>query len=142
MSGPSSSIRPPPKSTGSRLGAALQHVRSVEAHPPHHAHFDVPERAETPTTPDSLVETPGFGEKTDNQRSDRETRGKGKGKKDMGEKSIGRSRSGTRSSEESGPGLPPVIDIEHVPCDDDPREWSRRKKNAVLAMMTIAVVSF
>ena len=35
---------------------------------------------------------------------------------------------------------PPVVDIEHVPVDNDPREWSRTKKNLVLAMMTIAVV--
>ncbi|BEI85444.1 hypothetical protein CcaverHIS002_0508450 [Cutaneotrichosporon cavernicola] len=34
----------------------------------------------------------------------------------------------------------PVVDIEHAPVDDDPREWSDRKKNFVLALMTIAVV--
>jgi hypothetical protein len=34
-----------------------------------------------------------------------------------------------------------VVDIEHVPVDDDPREWSNLKKNLVLTMMTIAVVS-
>ena len=35
----------------------------------------------------------------------------------------------------------PMSDIEHVPCEDDPREWSDGKKNLVLAMMTTAVVS-
>lgn len=35
----------------------------------------------------------------------------------------------------------PVVDIEHVPVDDDPREWSNLKKNLVLTMMTISVVS-
>lgn len=34
-----------------------------------------------------------------------------------------------------------VVDIEHVPVDDDPREWSNLKKNLVLTMMTISVVS-
>jgi hypothetical protein len=34
-----------------------------------------------------------------------------------------------------------VVDIEHVPVDDDPREWSDLKKNLVLTMMTISVVS-
>ncbi|GMK55495.1 hypothetical protein CspeluHIS016_0205510 [Cutaneotrichosporon spelunceum] len=34
----------------------------------------------------------------------------------------------------------PVVDIEHAPVDDDPREWSARKKNFVLALMTIAVL--
>jgi hypothetical protein len=32
------------------------------------------------------------------------------------------------------------VDIEHVPVDDDPREWSNLKKNLVLTMMTISVV--
>lgn len=36
---------------------------------------------------------------------------------------------------------PPAFDIEHVPVDDDPREWSNRKKNLVMALMTAAVVS-
>ncbi|EIW70508.1 hypothetical protein TREMEDRAFT_28934 [Tremella mesenterica DSM 1558] len=33
-----------------------------------------------------------------------------------------------------------VIDIEHVPVEDDPREWSDRKKNFVLGLMTMAVL--
>lgn len=35
----------------------------------------------------------------------------------------------------------PVIDIEHAPVDDDPREWSNRKKTIVLYLMSFAVVS-
>lgn len=34
----------------------------------------------------------------------------------------------------------PVIDIEHAPVDDDPREWSDRKKTIVLCLMSFAVV--
>lgn len=34
-----------------------------------------------------------------------------------------------------------VVDIEHVPVDDDPREWSPRKKTFVLVLMSVAVVS-
>jgi len=61
-------------------------IRSTDTHPPHHAHFDIPER---PPTPGQNV---------------------------------------------------PIVDIEHMPCDDDPREWSDMKKRVVLMMMTIAVV--
>lgn len=39
------------------------------------------------------------------------------------------------------PPPPPAFDIEHVPVDDDPRQWSNRKKNLVMALMTTAVVS-
>ena len=31
-------------------------------------------------------------------------------------------------------------DIEHVPCEDDPRKWSYLKKHLVLAMVTAATV--
>lgn len=34
-----------------------------------------------------------------------------------------------------------AIDIEHLPVDDDPREWSNRKKWTVLMIMTFAMVS-
>lgn len=44
----------------------------------------------------------------------------------------------TRPSTEEGPA--PVVDIEHVPVEDDPREWGDRKKSMVLGMMTLAVV--
>lgn len=43
------------------------------------------------------------------------------------------------SSEDEG--AREVVDIEHAPVDDDPREWSTRKKNFVLGLMTVAVVS-
>ncbi|WOO80705.1 Quinidine resistance protein 3 [Vanrija pseudolonga] len=33
-----------------------------------------------------------------------------------------------------------VIDIEHVPVDDDPRAWSSRKKTFVLVLMSVAVL--
>ncbi|KAK4689297.1 hypothetical protein P7C73_g807, partial [Tremellales sp. Uapishka_1] len=35
----------------------------------------------------------------------------------------------------------PVLDIEHMPVDNDPREWSNKKKNMVLVMMSVACVS-
>lgn len=35
----------------------------------------------------------------------------------------------------------PVVDIEHAPVEDDPREWSGGKKNFVLALIIVAVVS-
>jgi hypothetical protein len=47
---------------------------------------------------------------------------------------------GHQKGEHEGTAGRPVLDIEHMPCDDDPREWSPRKKNFVLAIMTIAVV--
>jgi len=34
-----------------------------------------------------------------------------------------------------------LIDIEHVPVDDDPRKWSAGKKNIVLIMIIMALVS-
>jgi len=108
----------------SRLGEALKHVRSIEAHPPHHAHFDVPERAETPDEGDIEHDGAAGSEKT------RSAHGHGHGSSGAG-----------RGSEDEPHGAGrPVIDIEHMPCDDDPREWSRKKKNLVLAMMTTAVV--
>jgi hypothetical protein len=64
----------------SRIGTVLSRIRTGDAHPPHHAHFD------------------------------------------------------------DSPSAPIPMDIEHVPVDDDPREWSDTKKNIVLAMMTLAVV--
>jgi hypothetical protein len=35
----------------------------------------------------------------------------------------------------------PVFDIEHTPVDNDPREWSVRKKHVILVMMSVACVS-
>ena len=63
--------------------SSLTLIRSTDAHPPHHAHFDIPEHP---------------------------------------------------------PLNAPIVDIEHMPCEDDPREWSDLKKRIVLLMMTTAVV--
>lgn len=90
-------------------------IRSTDAHPPHHAHFDIPEGPESHGgSVHSLVDM-------------------NDGSADKDEKRV--------STAVGTPAHPPVVDIEHVPCDDDPREWSDRKKSMVLAMMTIAVVS-
>jgi hypothetical protein len=85
--------RPSMSRHASRLKSTLSHVRTTDTHPPHHAHFDVPEGP--PSSPQS-----------DKDHHDA-----------------------------------PVIDIEHVPVDGDPREWSRTKKHIVLFMMTLSVVS-
>lgn len=108
----------------SRIGVALASVRSIEAHPPHHAHFDLPVRSASPGSP---------------------------GETESGHRVMDKSKDGTPGQEhedDSGPGDAdvegsgrPVLDIEHMPCDDDPREWSVRRKNFVLMIMTIAVVS-
>ena len=91
----------------SRLTSALTHVQSIEAHPPHHAHFDEHPETETHTNGQETL-PPHVPETTESQRQNK-----------------------TKS----------VVDIEHVPVDDDPREWSNLKKNLVLTMMTISVVS-
>jgi hypothetical protein len=79
-------------------------VRSTDTHPPHHAHFDIPEGVETAEAHHSSL--------VDGHEA---------------RSAVGH--------------LAPVLDIEHVPVDDDPREWSKTKKNLVLGMMTISVVS-
>jgi hypothetical protein len=111
-------------SRGSRFGEALKSVRSVEVHPPLHAHFDAP-----PSPP--LVEN----EKSVSGRSDGDSR----------DAPVLKHHGGRVSEEDEGEGegggvQRPVLDIEHMPCDDDPREWPRRKKNWVLGLMTVAVV--
>ncbi|ODO09168.1 hypothetical protein I350_02768 [Cryptococcus amylolentus CBS 6273] len=55
-----------------------------------------------------------------------------------GPRATGESDGPGASVEKSG-GLVP-IDIEHVPVDDDPREWSPRKKWGVLLVMSFAVL--
>ena len=122
---PSRPTRPTRPTRTSRIGSALERVRSVEAHPPHQAHFDIPERAPSPITPASTPGIPGAGEdekaSADIPIGDKlklqETDEKGKGK-----------------------GKALLVDIEHAPCDDDPREWSKGKKNLVLGMMIVSVV--
>jgi hypothetical protein len=102
----------------SRLTSALTHAKSIDAHPPHHAHFDEspevaieagPSRSRSNSS--SRVRVP-----VDNVIGDGGDLEKGKVKAKS------------------------VVDIEHVPVDDDPREWSNLKKNLVLTMMTISVV--
>lgn len=96
----------------SRL-ARLTLVRSTDAHPPHHAHFDVPEgqRDSGDITP-----TPSVHHEPHH-------------------------RSGSAGPVEKGSRKPkPLIDIEHVPVEDDPRDWSDGKKNFVLALLTVSVV--
>jgi hypothetical protein len=98
----------------SRLTSALTHAKSIDAHPPHHAHFDESPEVEIEAGPS---------------------------------RSRSNSNSGSHSrapvdleKNEKGVKTKSVIDIEHVPVDDDPREWSNLKKNLVLTMMTISVV--
>lgn len=98
----------------SRIGVALASVRSIEAHPPHHAHFDLPVEPETPL---------------DDQPSEKH--------RDIPTHN-GQTHDGSGADRVAGNS---VLDIEHMPCDDDPREWSAKKKNFVLMIMTVAVVS-
>lgn len=44
---------------------------------------------------------------------------------------------------EAGPDLDPkpIIDIEHVPVDNDPRQWPSKKKTGVLVMIAFAALS-
>lgn len=104
----------------SRLTSALTHAKSIDTHPPHHAHAHFDEFPEV-----ELEAGPSRSRSRSNSRSN----------------------SGAISTEgvdlERGREAPvskSVVDIEHVPVDDDPREWSNLKKNLVLTMMTISVV--
>ncbi|ORY32921.1 major facilitator superfamily domain-containing protein [Naematelia encephala] len=94
---PSSSTIPESQPAPSR-DRHLTLIRTTDTHPPHHAHFDVPE---------GKVEVEGEDDK---------------------------------GLSATGANVLPVVDIEHVPVDDDPREWSTRKKTIVLYMMTIGVL--
>lgn len=91
----------------SRL-AKLALTRSTDAHPPHHAHFDMPEGG--PGTP---VDAHHYAESPLHEPHHR------------------------RGSEKRHK---PVIDIEHVPVDDDPRDWPDSKKNFVMVLLTVSVV--
>lgn len=102
----------------SRLTSALTHAKSLEAHPPHHAHFDESPEVEIQAGPSrSRSNSNSNSARTRIHALDLE----------KGEKS-------NKTKPKS------VVDIEHVPVDDDPREWSNLKKNLVLTMMTISVV--
>lgn len=90
----------------SRLSGALTHVRSIDAHPPPHAHARFDEQPETQTNIHEPLPP-----------------------------HVPEGKEGSKQGKS-------VVDIEHVPVDDDPREWSNLKKNLVLTMMTISVVCF
>jgi hypothetical protein len=88
----------------------LKLVQSTEAHPPHHAHFDL-------SGPDEeMTEKHEPRHRGTDHAQDHQMGGRGNGVKKG------------------------VVDIEHVPVNDDPREWSNGKKNFVLALLTISVV--
>ena len=100
----------------SRLTSALTHAKSIDAHPPHHAHFDESPEVEIVAGPSRSRSNSSSRVPVDNVNGDGGDLEKGKVKAKS------------------------VVDIEHVPVDDDPREWSSLKKNLVLTMMTISVV--
>jgi hypothetical protein len=101
---PASADAAPLERRTSRL-AGLALTRTTDAHPPHHAHFDVAER------PDSDSPTPSLRHEPHH-------------------------RDGLSRKHQ------PVIDIEHVPVDNDPRDWSDGKKNFVMVLLTVSVVCF
>lgn len=104
---------------GRRLSRSLMPdltlVQSTEAHPPPHAHahFDLSEHDDEST-----------------EREKHEPRHRGTDHEQ--DHQMGGSGNGNKRG---------VVDIEHVPVDDDPREWSNGKKNFVLGLLTISVVS-
>jgi hypothetical protein len=102
----------------SRLTSALTHAKSIDAHPPHHAHFDESPEVEIEAGPSRSRSNSSSRARVpvDNVNGDGGDLEKGNVKAKS------------------------VVDIEHVPVDDDPREWSNLKKNLVLTMMTISVV--
>jgi hypothetical protein len=105
----------------SRLTSALTHAKSIDTHPPHHhhhAHFD--ESAE------GQVAMAGPSRSRSGSPS--------------GSRAALRTDVDLEKAEKTIPVPKSVVDIEHVPVDDDPREWSDLKKNLVLTMMTISVV--
>jgi hypothetical protein len=100
----------------SRLTSALTHAKSIDAHPPHHAHFD--------ESPEVEIEAgPSRSRSNSNSNS---------GSYSRAPVDLEKNEKGVKTKS--------VVDIEHVPVDDDPREWSNLKKNLVLTMMTISVV--
>jgi hypothetical protein len=96
----------------SRLSSALTHAKSIDTHPPH-------------------SHTPAHAHFEDDENQPG-------GVGDVAE--IGRERAIRIPEAETETTPTSVVDIEHVPVDDDPREWSDLKKNLVLTMMTISVV--
>ena len=117
------------KKTSSRIGSALARVRSTDAHPPHHAHFDIP--TDPPPIPRPSRAHNATKEAGASANMDRE----------LGV-DVEQGPDGDGDETEKERDVPaPVIDIEHMPCDDDPRKWSYLKKHFVLAMVTFAFVS-
>jgi hypothetical protein len=104
----------------SRLTSALTHAKSIDAHPPHHAHFDESPEVEIEAGPSR-------------SRSNSSSRVR---------VPVDNVNGGGGDLEKGNVKAKSVVDIEHVPVDDDPREWSNLKKNLVLTMMTISVVSY
>lgn len=102
----------------SRLTSALTHAKSIDTHPPHHAHFDESPEVEIQAGPSRSRSNSASGSASGPRRNSNSDADLEKGEVK------------TKS----------VVDIEHVPVDDDPREWSNLKKNLVLTMMTISVV--
>lgn len=127
----------------SRLATALTLVRSIDYVPTdahlqspigaepsseasgRHAHFD----SSTPSGSGSG--TPNGG---DEPGQSRRVSSSLEGEKQSGVKSK-KDEKRERKKKQS------VIDIEHVPVEDDPRMWSGVKKNTVLFMIIMALVS-
>ncbi|WVR06869.1 hypothetical protein IAU60_003905 [Kwoniella sp. DSM 27419] len=108
--GPSIS-RPLSRQT-SRLSNALTHVRSIEAYPP-----------------DDKDRPSGQAEEDDGQDGARSARHSGEDEK-----------VGSASSTQKASGNIAATDIEHVPVDDDPREWSGKKKWFALMIVTFGLL--
>jgi hypothetical protein len=109
----------------SRLTSALTHAKSIDTHPPHHAHFD-----ESPEI--EIHAGPSRSRSSSNSNLDLDSNSGGRVPISV-DMDIEKGQQGTKVPKS-------VVDIEHVPVDDDPREWSNLKKNLVLTMMTISVV--
>ena len=104
-------------SRASRIGAALSHVQSAEAYPPPQPHSQAHHHAHFEDDEDEQEKEDKYGAGVNEVPGD-----------------------GTQAKREGGGGVP-TLDIEHAACDDDPREWSAAKKNWVLSIITIALVS-
>ncbi|WWD17099.1 hypothetical protein CI109_101536 [Kwoniella shandongensis] len=103
----------------SRLSNILTHVRSNEVYPPEWQND---------------LDEDGITSNVDDVERVIDKRPTPDGNRD--EKDI----SGSRQVEKAGVGLPIVVDIEHTPVDDDPREWGDRKKWFVLTLITFALL--
>ncbi|KAL7421942.1 hypothetical protein Q5752_003714 [Cryptotrichosporon argae] len=100
-------------------GEDRQAVPRVSASP-HHAHFAIADEA-----------VPPYASVAVDERQGRHVHASGRDHEDEDEHGHG---------QESNAGRKPVLDIEHVPVDDDPRDWSVAKKNFVMGLMIAAVM--